>query len=402
MKTQALSTLVISLYHSNRHATSGFIVSPHQFAFGSSGVRRTRLFSTNTAIDDIVEEVKHIHSVVNGASPDEQTEVSDHQPDNDEHSSLHPDKETIEVRTQQADEPHIESHSAESQETVLAAVQTSETNAPPVLESEKSIPTLHAELADSKTSVVTNEAVESAPTTEETKSVLANFDKIPEASSTDSLLPKDEAVLSEHPDERLDLIVQQQAESDVQVIPVEKDASIAEHTISTPSGEATTKVVVADLENGPSTVDISTGTVNPSVEAKTDALFHEHSSTLIEKVPAIPKTDSVRALVDVPDTGSTTETLLDTTSSDIPRTLGALTNEREFDTTQVSDIKQALVNALCMMHSRVSDVLIPSSQQALSKFTNDILPTATRSALQGSLDLLNMIERTVQEILDSL
>ena len=82
---------------------------------------------------------------------------------------------------------------------------------------------------------------------------------------------------------------------------------------------------------------------------------------------------------------ATAQSVLDTTSSDLPRSLGTIpTNEMEVETIPLSDFKQTLVNALSLMHSRVTDVFIPSSQQALSKLTNEIVPTAAKSALQGS------------------
>jgi hypothetical protein len=74
----------------------------------------------------------------------------------------------------------------------------------------------------------------------------------------------------------------------------------------------------------------------------------------------------------------------------------------EGDATQVGDIKDALVNAVSLVKPKVSDEFIPSAQLAFSKLTSEILPTATKSAVQGSLDLLDVIERAHQAILDSI
>jgi hypothetical protein len=303
------------------------------------------------------------------------------EPGHDETGNSHPNEETIQEQPQHIEvvENHPEPPAAEA--NPVASHGSTGPEAP------ERIPEHQTDVIEEHVAITKNEVVETSPPMEESKQALVhteNEDIEGANHHASAATHSDEIVPSEHHEEASKL-----------VDPVEKEKLVVEQSIS-PSVE---EKVIVEVESGPPAVDSATATTDSKVLAKGDAPLDEPTSKVLENIPSTPSTDIVPSdsgpdlkETGVPDMSSTSEA---------HKTLMALTDDGGIDTTQTSDIKQALVNAVCMIHSRLSDEVIPSAQYALSKLTTETLPLATKSVLQASLGLLDAVERVVQDILES-
>lgn len=195
-------------------------------------------------------------------------------------------------------------------------------------------------------------------------------------------------------------------------------------TVTELSSSSTTKAVESHLPSSlppqpPATED--TQTISPKVLAKDNIVSDDRTSKLIPDPPSMTQTEggggSSMTSHDLPSLNE--KIFHDSTSNtvELPKVLGKLsssTMDSDIVTNGVgggggidgsestTTLQQGLVDAVSALGMKLSEEWIPNAQQSISTFKAEILPDATKSVLQSSVTMLDMMERTLKEILDSM